>query len=477
MCPSSCTTGTYTFHNNVCYANAQDCDVRVDVKGTSTKVGVGRQTYTSNGAYNTCQVTSCIAGYDSTQGDGTTCAKTETGYFSSANQSGRTACQRDGRTNGNINPQAGQTKLNEHASWQGTGLSSVSQCQWECDSTYRMKVNRSFIPVACIPLEAIDRFTLYSSQYQTIGSKWVRVPSGSRDTNIREIDINIFTSTLLDKSNFYVTHVPPGTWKPTTTTAPTAHDGNSANTWKLNSYAHRSYTIPDSVSSGEITLYAYVADTSGNVRSPVLATTSFYLDVDPPVITIGSKPTDDIQLGGDDITFSVSARDLPGATLTYQYCLGSSCTNSADFTSISASALRSVVVDLASDSMNVFGTKTITFQVTDPSGNIGRASYSWDYHLCPIGTSKREVGEGGGDIEKGGKTVGTFIRKCTTGEKWSVLTVSLTTDDVCTPDDEEDRVAADGDGRGDEHRICATDGKSWSSWKFKSCASRLYFEF
>ena len=46
-------------------------------------------------------------------------------------------------------------------------------------------------------------------------------------------------------------------------------------------------------------------------------------------------------------------------------------------------------------------------------------------------------------------------------------------EDTCQADAVEER---NGNGRGREYRTCSADGKSWSSWRFKSCASGYALE-
>ena len=91
---------------------------------------------------------------------------------------------------------SGQDKPDNDASWVGVGLTSATACRWNCDSGYKPNSDST----ACEYSESIDSFTI--TGLTTIGSKEV---SGSRTVN--------FTLKGTDVSKWYVTHVPPTTFR------------------------------------------------------------------------------------------------------------------------------------------------------------------------------------------------------------------------------------------------------------------------
>ena len=362
---------THTLYEGTCYANTQRCDIEITVskkgKDQQKVVGSGQKTYRADAQYSDCQVIACMAGYDAYDVDGnlssTTCSKTEVGYFSSANDKGRTACS--------SNP--AMPSVNAH--WVGAGLAREADCEWECNAYYKKKTPTND---ACVPEEAITKFQI--TGLVGVGSRKV--------TSSKTLQLEI-AGTNIDR--WYVTHTPTGTgnrqFLPTTTGDVEA--GLSLSWTVSGDSPPITYTLPPSLPDGDYTLSVYGADVAGNVKLAP-KTFDFYIDTTPPVLTIGNPPANP-QIGGSVAEFDVSATDLAGATITYGYCFGADedCGVKDDYTIISVLDDSSTVsIDLTVGGHNTFGPKIIHFGVEDDVGNTHSEKYQWTYHLCVGGDIK-----------------------------------------------------------------------------------------
>ena len=120
-CTWTCNGGGYTRHLNACYVDTRVCNI---TDTTTNKVGEGSQSYQPGtvGAYTTCQVTSCIAGYHKDP-------NTE-------------ACIQVGANLGKYSPVDDATLYDcsaktANSDWVMTaGASQSSECNWDCDGDY-----------------------------------------------------------------------------------------------------------------------------------------------------------------------------------------------------------------------------------------------------------------------------------------------------------------------------------------------------
>ena len=106
---------------------------------------------------------------------------------------------------------------------------------------------------------------------------------------------------------------------------------------------------------------------------------------------------------------------------------------------------------------------------TDPWGGLGKAWFNYNVGAVRRGGSIGNEGKGLFSVSLNGNTKNGYAR---TGFRCvyhpPVDTVA------CRADAVEERFASNGRGR--EYRTCSADGKSWSSWRFKSCTSGYALE-
>ena len=356
VCQWECEEG-YTEHeeSEKCYINQKSCDIKTRPEGSPPKkVGEGRKAYAGNGQYGDCEVVSCIGGYDnssqSSEGN-TDCIVTEIGFYSPENSRAKTECS--------ASPDMPVT----NAHWVGTGLERADQCAWECNDGYKKNVDQE---------DCIVEVSIEITGLETVGSKKV---TASRSLSL------VITGSNVDK--WYVTHKPPGTFKPST-----INQIEVGKSWAAS--IPQTYALPGNLSDGDYNLYLYVADTQGNVKGSA-STVAFTLDTTAPVLSIDTSPTNP-QIGGNSADFALSVTgELAGATIIYEYCFGSGtdCDADDEFTSIGNPL--SLFIDMTQGSRGAFGSKTVTFRASDPVKNKQTETHTWDYHICQFSLKEQDA--------------------------------------------------------------------------------------
>ena len=125
-CDFTC-AGGFVKDGRACYESPQTRAFTVTENSVQKTLGQESRTYTAGTGYGAWSITSCIAGYDSTQ-DSTQCQKTESGYYSPAGNHQRISCKKP-----------------DDSSWTtATGLTSELDCfiyAWRCDAGYDNQEN------------------------------------------------------------------------------------------------------------------------------------------------------------------------------------------------------------------------------------------------------------------------------------------------------------------------------------------------
>ena len=330
-------------------------------------------------SWGACEAISCGGGYDA-QGDSEVCGETPSGYYSLVGSTERLSCSTVETLVGN-------------SGWSSaTGLAKGSECEWECNLGYKKNAAEN----DCISSESIDRFIITNAI--SVGEKG----SKKKSTKDRVLQLSISGTSV---AKWYVTHTSKGSGAGEFSPSDTS-EAESANAWTADGTAPTTYTLPNSLSDGDYTLYLYAADGAGNVKE-VPGEYKFYLDTSAPVLSIDSAPANP-QIGGGSADFVLSATEgIAGASIGYEYCfgVGTACDEASEFSSVTDPS--SFSFNLATGGDNTFGLKTMNFKVSDDHGHEATSVYAWSYHLCEGGSSEAETGFDNGVKERSCKGDGS----------------------------------------------------------------------
>ena len=343
------------------------------------------------------------------------------------------------------------------------GLIGAKWGSWviaSCNADYQRNADAD----ACIPAESIDS-VLIISRTITYGQK-------SHVTNLRRLNL-FMTGELV--SHWYVTHIAPSTFTPTSTS-----DTEVGRTWSTSPITTYDLT---GVSDGDITLYTYVADSAGKVKiSP--ATTRFYLDTTPPTVELYKKPKASEANPAAHFKMRIT-NELTGAPIQCKYCRGTPCNKDNQFRACSTNDVPFIIGSLNSDPsvsflQNGYGAKTISFKITDPIGNVSTSQYSWDfYHCIPDSNEFAKVDKYGEILSETEAKAFAEVKQELVLEKpgWQIdkTKAQIAFDAWIKTKPLRNKKKPKSQGPAKYKRTCASDGLSWGDdWSFDSCKGGYY---
>ena len=393
ICKATSCELNYHPYNGVCYEPTQACSITEVANGVTEQIGTGQKPYSSNGQYQSqCQITSCIAGYDSVE-DSSVCAPTVKGFFldfySPASDKGRHAC-----SSTPAKPVVG-------ASWVGTGLGASSECSWECSDAYTQKNSDKD---SCVALEKITVFEIVNLK---------TISDNQKAINSKTFSLRI-TGTNIDK--WYVTHAGTNTFRPLYSTQ--TEGGRS---WSTS--PPTSYTVTE---DGLYDLHLWVADAGGSVKEFGKEISGFRVDTTKPTLRFTRTPSST----STDATFEIYATDPTRVALSY--CMDSLCSNTgtgtgtgtstATYTPFSSKRGLRDNYDIGTLSLPglSLGQHQITVKGVDELGHTESVNHTWTISAPPQDTPQTPVAAvcPAGDKEAEDIEHGTQERICGNDGQW-----------------------------------------------------------
>ena len=196
-------------------------------------------------------------------------------------------------------------------------------------------------------------------------------------TKTKSLSLNI---TFLNIGKWYVTH--DSNFSPQANAATEGTLGG----WSWSVTKPTTYNLPNNLPDGEITLYLWTVNTTGDVVATTAKTSDpFLLDTTAPVFNIIDQPADNAV----DASVSFHLTTTDSTQVSYSYCLGSGSPCSP-FIDINKFPL------VLTNSQVPFGSNSITIKATDELNNSSNPySHTWTRYRCtPNAIEKQNLVDG-----------------------------------------------------------------------------------